>query len=310
MPDSAVMALGWEAKEASSAAASSKKASKKASSSDDSDDESEEKAGSLAKVAASKGGTSAAETARAKALATCGDIQGSAADSASSAIGAGIFVGGLPFSVGDDELRKHFESYGAVKEACVVMNTKTGKPKGFGFVEFEDSKVRDKVLATGAKQDIMGQTVEVKLRETRTAKGAGKDKGKDKGKSKEGKGGKDGKKGGKAGEKGSGKNTSKDGKGREKGKQQPQVKKLDAEDDDSDSSDEDEEDSEEVKPQAKAAAKAASKKPEPPLAEAEMTEEMKQMMALGLPVSFVGSELQGGSDSEDEEEDDDDGDDE
>lgn len=48
-----------------------------------------------------------------------------------------LFVGGLPFSTTEDELRDYFAAHGAVASAIVVKDRDTGRSKGFGFVEFE-----------------------------------------------------------------------------------------------------------------------------------------------------------------------------
>ncbi|ELR24621.1 RNA recognition motif domain containing protein [Acanthamoeba castellanii str. Neff] len=48
------------------------------------------------------------------------------------------FVGNLPFSIRDEELRSHFESAGTVKRVRIVRDSATFMGKGFGFVEFEN----------------------------------------------------------------------------------------------------------------------------------------------------------------------------
>jgi len=48
-----------------------------------------------------------------------------------------LFVGGLPFSTTDDELKDLFAAHGTVASAVVVKDRETGRSKGFGFVEFE-----------------------------------------------------------------------------------------------------------------------------------------------------------------------------
>jgi RNA recognition motif-containing protein len=47
----------------------------------------------------------------------------------------------------DQRLRTYFENYGAVSEAFVSFDRTTGRPRGFGFVVFEDSTVADKVVS-------------------------------------------------------------------------------------------------------------------------------------------------------------------
>jgi RNA recognition motif-containing protein len=45
-----------------------------------------------------------------------------------------IYVGNLPFSASDDEIRTLFEQYGPVEEVHLVTDRDTGRPRGFGFV--------------------------------------------------------------------------------------------------------------------------------------------------------------------------------
>lgn len=57
-----------------------------------------------------------------------------------------VFVGGLSWETSDQKLRMYFENYGNVTEAFVNYDRNTGRPRGFGFVVFEDSGVADKVV--------------------------------------------------------------------------------------------------------------------------------------------------------------------
>ncbi|GDX98945.1 hypothetical protein LBMAG48_13490 [Phycisphaerae bacterium] len=49
-----------------------------------------------------------------------------------------LYVGNLPFRVTEDSLRQAFEQFGEVVSAILVMDRETGRPRGFGFVEFKD----------------------------------------------------------------------------------------------------------------------------------------------------------------------------
>ena len=50
-----------------------------------------------------------------------------------------IYVGNLPYSVRDDDLRELFAEYGEVSSAKVIMDRETDRSKGFGFVEMPDN---------------------------------------------------------------------------------------------------------------------------------------------------------------------------
>ena len=58
-----------------------------------------------------------------------------------------VFVGGLSWETTDAKLRGFFENYGTVHEAFVSYDRHTGRPRGFGFVVFEDPGVADKVVS-------------------------------------------------------------------------------------------------------------------------------------------------------------------
>lgn len=54
-----------------------------------------------------------------------------------------IYVGNLPFSTTEDELRELFESHGEVASAEIVRDRDSGRSRGFGFVEMgEESQAR------------------------------------------------------------------------------------------------------------------------------------------------------------------------
>ena len=49
-----------------------------------------------------------------------------------------IYVGNLPFSAGEEEVRTLFEEYGTVDSINLITDRDTGRPRGFGFVEMEN----------------------------------------------------------------------------------------------------------------------------------------------------------------------------
>jgi RNA recognition motif-containing protein len=46
-----------------------------------------------------------------------------------------IYVGNLPYSATEDELRELFSAHGEVQSVSLVNDRETGRPRGFGFVE-------------------------------------------------------------------------------------------------------------------------------------------------------------------------------
>ena len=86
-----------------------------------------------------------------------------------------IYVGNLPFSMGDSELQALFETHGEVQSAKVILDRETGRPRGFGFVEMSDAAGQTAVEAlNGHSLDGRELTVNVaKPREARTGGGGG-----------------------------------------------------------------------------------------------------------------------------------------
>lgn len=49
-----------------------------------------------------------------------------------------IYVGNLPFSATEDEVRNLFSQFGAVHTIKLISDRETGRPRGFGFVGMDD----------------------------------------------------------------------------------------------------------------------------------------------------------------------------
>jgi len=50
-----------------------------------------------------------------------------------------IYVGNLPFSATESQVRDLFSKHGSVQSVALIMDKETGRPRGFGFVEIDDS---------------------------------------------------------------------------------------------------------------------------------------------------------------------------
>lgn len=51
-----------------------------------------------------------------------------------------LYVGSLPYTTTEDELRNLFEAYGTVESVRIITDKFTGMSKGFGFVEMENGE--------------------------------------------------------------------------------------------------------------------------------------------------------------------------
>ena len=50
-----------------------------------------------------------------------------------------IYVGNLPFTATETQVRDLFGKHGNVSSVALINDRETGRPRGFGFVEIEDS---------------------------------------------------------------------------------------------------------------------------------------------------------------------------
>ncbi|CAL4889102.1 unnamed protein product [Urochloa decumbens] len=76
-----------------------------------------------------------------------------------------IFIGGLPPSLTEDEMKDHFSSYGKVVEHQIMLDHSTGRSRGFGFVTFESEDSVERVISEGRMRDLGGKQVEIKKAE-------------------------------------------------------------------------------------------------------------------------------------------------
>ncbi len=72
-----------------------------------------------------------------------------------------LYVGNLPYSVNDEDLHQHFEQFGAVDSAKVIMDRESGRSKGFGFVEMADDAAADAAIEKGNGLELNGRAINV-----------------------------------------------------------------------------------------------------------------------------------------------------
>jgi RNA recognition motif-containing protein len=58
-----------------------------------------------------------------------------------------IYVGNLPPSATEDEVRALFERHGTVHSVTLITDRDTGRPRGFGFVEMDDAAAEAAIAA-------------------------------------------------------------------------------------------------------------------------------------------------------------------
>ena len=84
-----------------------------------------------------------------------------------------LYVGNLSFNTSEAQLRDMFAEFGAVSSASLVMDRETGRPRGFGFVEFsDDSHARAAMTGLNGK-NVDGRDLTVNEAKPREAGGGG-----------------------------------------------------------------------------------------------------------------------------------------
>jgi RNA recognition motif-containing protein len=78
-----------------------------------------------------------------------------------------IFVGSLPFSLEEADLRESFEAYGAVESVKIITDKFTGRSKGFGFVEMSNDDEAQKAIDELNGATVSGRTIVVNKSEPR-----------------------------------------------------------------------------------------------------------------------------------------------
>ncbi len=71
-----------------------------------------------------------------------------------------LYVGNLPFTASEADIRAAFEAHGTVYEVSLVTDRDTGRPRGFGFVEMDEDGARAAIEAMDNK-DFGGRDLKV-----------------------------------------------------------------------------------------------------------------------------------------------------
>ena len=81
-----------------------------------------------------------------------------------------IYVGNLPYSVRDQELRETFEAYGTVTAAEVIFDKRTRRSRGYGFVEMASEVEAQRAIAALNGKELHGRELRVDASQPKTDK--------------------------------------------------------------------------------------------------------------------------------------------
>jgi RNA recognition motif-containing protein len=72
-----------------------------------------------------------------------------------------IYVGNLPYSARNDDLKEIFEEYGTVNTAEIIFDRRTKRSRGYGFVEMADAEKGGEAIAELDGSDYEGRQIRV-----------------------------------------------------------------------------------------------------------------------------------------------------
>jgi RNA recognition motif-containing protein len=85
-----------------------------------------------------------------------------------------LYVGNLPFTTTEAELRTLFEQYGAVDRVSVITDRETGRPRGFAFVEMSEAGHADSATRGLDGHSVSGRALKVSEASDRASSGGGR----------------------------------------------------------------------------------------------------------------------------------------
>lgn len=84
-----------------------------------------------------------------------------------------LYVGNIPFSATEDELREVFERHGTVSTVNVITDRETGRPRGFAFIEMDEVSAADDAIRALDGTDMGGRSLRVNEAQDRRGGGGG-----------------------------------------------------------------------------------------------------------------------------------------
>ena len=74
-----------------------------------------------------------------------------------------LYVGGIPYSSTNEDLKAHFSAAGTVTSAQIIIDKLTNRSKGFGFVEMSSEEEAQKAISMFHDQDFQGRRLTVNI---------------------------------------------------------------------------------------------------------------------------------------------------
>lgn len=84
-----------------------------------------------------------------------------------------LFIGNLPYTATEAELREHLSGVGAPSQVVLPVDRETGRPRGFAFVDYTDRGVAEEAIRRFNQQPFKGRPLAVSEARPREERGPG-----------------------------------------------------------------------------------------------------------------------------------------
>ncbi len=82
-----------------------------------------------------------------------------------------IYVGNLPFNLGEEDLKEIFEEYGEVTSSKIISDKFSGRSKGFGFIEMDSDDDANNAIKELNNAEVGGRNIKVNESKPREDRG-------------------------------------------------------------------------------------------------------------------------------------------
>src|SRR3982750_1155676 len=89
------------------------------------------------------------------------------------AVSVRLFIGNLPYSANEADLREHLSSVGAPTHIALPTDRETGRPRGFAFVDYAEREVAEEAIRRFDQQPFKGRPLAVSEARPREERPAG-----------------------------------------------------------------------------------------------------------------------------------------
>ena len=72
-----------------------------------------------------------------------------------------IYVGNLPYSITDEDLKNAFSEFGEVASVSIITDKFSGQSKGFGFIEMPNNSEAEEAIKALNERELKGRNLRV-----------------------------------------------------------------------------------------------------------------------------------------------------